>query len=47
MIIRELKPRSSGWMAGSSGPLQARSMMVVSRRGSTRVIIAQSTSFMS
>src|SRR5262249_56783966 len=41
---RELKPFSSRGIAGSSGPLQQRSMISIERDGSLRVLIAQMTS---
>src|SRR5437879_3175851 len=47
MIIRELWPLTSGAMAGSSGPDQARLMMSSERSGSERVTTAHMTSLMS
>src|SRR2546422_69874 len=44
MMQRELKPRWSGWIAGSSGPLHARFVVLMSRSGSQRVVIAQRAS---
>ena len=47
MIIRELWPLTSGAMAGSSGPDQARLMMSSERSGSERVTTAHMTSLRS
>src|SRR5437868_10252149 len=47
MIMRELWPLTSGAMAGSSGPDQARLMMSRDRSGSERVTTAHITSLMS